>query len=325
MNLYLSLCHLLALLESPLTMPDFQSQARQNLLFQQGCASMGQCLWFLTDEGILNNDQDSFKLSQMGLLLYTHLLEWTQRDKQKIQQARDKQLKATPEDAVSPVCPACQQRHCALYILTILIERLYRGLATRRLWQPGEEDLVKATLHIYANGQDTVWLLAETYPFSAWLETEQAQVRQVLLERLPQADTAELESIVSQFSQPHILKPIADLEASVDWVSRLQLDYGLLPAQDLSRLRALANPYLYQCLETDADQWEPAVFIRLARPALSDDLKWAYLPLRVNAELDLLIWHLQSDQSWLLVETIRLSKQQQETPISDQNNASGES
>lgn len=308
MNLYLSTCHLLALLESPLSLSDFQEQAGHNLLFRQGCASIGQCLWFLNDEGIVSYEQERFQLSQMGLILYTHLLEWTQRDKQKIKQTRKSHLKSTPEDAVSPICPACRQRQCALYILSILIERLYSGLATRKQWQPGEAELIEATLQSYTKEQQALYLLAECHPLSDWLETEQLRLKKALREQIPEVGQTEWESILSQFSQPHSLKALPEIAVPLCWVSRLQLDYGLLPAQQLKTLRALASPYLYRCLDKDLPELEPAVFLRLARPALSADLNWAYLPVRINDRQELLIWQVQADQSWQLLKTLSLSE-----------------
>ena len=60
--------------------------------------------------------------------------------------------------------------------------------------------------------------------------------------------------------------PILDL--SLQWVSRLQLDYGLLAAEDLTLLRALANPFLYRTLESKDVTSDHQTFIRLAIPNL---------------------------------------------------------
>ncbi len=323
MNLYLSTCHALALLESPQTLAEFQSSARLNLLFQSGCTSVGQCLWFLADEGILTFEQDRFHLSEMGGLLYKHLLDWTQRDKEKIKQQKQTQLETAPEEIVSPLCPACQQKNCAIYIFSILIERLYSGLSTRKQWQPGEADLILKTLAHYAfnqaETQQELWLLAECHPYAAWLETEQNQLKLALSQCQAKPSDSDTETILSQFSQPHILKPLPGLDFSVNWVSRLQLDYGLLAAKSLKTVRALANPFLYQTFESQETIPGNQLFLRLARPALSQDQSQAYLPLKVNAELHLLIWERQTEQKWQLRQFLNLSQESPSAGLNDHN------
>lgn len=132
---YLATCHVLAHLESALTLDDFILKMAHNPFFQQDCVGPPLFLKNLTRLGLLTFNAPYYQLSAKGQAFEQHILQWNAHDP-KVKMARvlraqqESQRPALKQRRVSPDCPACGQKYCALYVFILLYSRFLGGRLT---------------------------------------------------------------------------------------------------------------------------------------------------------------------------------------------------
>ncbi|MEZ0369543.1 MAG: hypothetical protein ACAI44_10690 [Candidatus Sericytochromatia bacterium] len=272
MNLYLAITHTLSLLEQPITPAAFAAAVQPaNPLFASPCITPQGFLRWLSEEGLLQERRESFRLGPTGELLHQHVLNWTARDKAAIQQ-QTAARRAGGESPVVPDCPVCGTRFCAHYLFVVLLERLYAGLAVWNAWEEGEAALLAQALQAY-HAEGPRYLLDQTEPLHVL-----SPARRENLERL--LTTAEAEAgpeLLADFylkSRQRLLLPLLKLSPPYQPVSRLRFEQGLLEPEQLQALRRLAYPSLFTEPQNPGSQGYfmdhfKGHFIRLARPGLS--------------------------------------------------------
>ena len=299
MNLYLAITHTLSLLEQPMTPEAFAAAVQPaNPLFASPCITPQAFLRWLSEEGLLQERRESYRLGPVGELLHQHVLNWTARDKAAIQQ-QTAVRRAGGEAPVDPDCPVCGTRFCAHYLFVVLLERLYAGLAVWNAWEEGEAALLAQALNAY-HAEGPLFLLDQTEPLHAL-----SPARRESLERL--LTTAEAEAgpeLLADFylkSRQRLLLP--ELSLPYQPVSRLRFEQGLLEPEKLQALRRLAYPSLFPEPQNPGSQGHfQGHFIRLARPGLNPAREGALLWLDDNSTDRLLLLE-SAPSGWQLRKT----------------------
>jgi len=274
MNRYLAICHTLTLLEDPLELEAFRAAViPANPLFQGGCSSPEKFLWLLCDEGLLKRQRKYFQLSALGQMLHQHLLNWTARDKAAIQQRKAVLQAQQALEPLQSACPACGSEFCARYLFVVLLERLLAGLESWNAWAPQEPELIVAALEQSYPKAQHIYLLNQTQTLQHLPAGQRKALKATLQTELSaQADPDLLRQFVTLSQQRLLLSgwPAwfgGQLNARLQLVSRLQLDYGLLPAERLQILQPLAQAGLLSRSEPQPDSPEQSVLVQVSRAA----------------------------------------------------------
>ncbi|PIQ27680.1 hypothetical protein COW36_07230 [bacterium (Candidatus Blackallbacteria) CG17_big_fil_post_rev_8_21_14_2_50_48_46] len=310
MNLYLATCHVLSLLEEPLSPADFQAQVQpQNPLFATACTTPQKFLQMLAEEKILQEKKTGFVLSELGKILQNHVLQWTARDKQESEKRKKNYQTRKGLQPIAPDCPRCKQRFCALYVFIVLLERLYEGLENWNLWQNGEAEILSTALH-HACGELPAphYLLSETCTLQNLSPLEQQGLQSTLASAPELTEEQELIADFRNKAQNSCLLPeLKSLKQNIERVSRLRLDYGLMPPENLLILNALRTP------EWDPREIYPAEkhaeisgsFLQISRPGISPAGNKALLYLSQGQDKRLFLlrhsrkhWQVLDEISW---------------------------
>lgn len=315
MNRYLAICHSLSLLEQAISLPEFVRQVNQavNPLFGSACSTPQQVLECLRQEAILIDVGDeAYQLSELGLQLYQHLLNWTARDKQSLAQQREL-LRAVGQDlAVDVHCPRCGSDFCGLYLFVVMLERMYLGMSAWTEWAPEELKVLTAVLNQYgadlehslasalSGKQLRLIVLEQSLAHNQLLPGERKALSHQLTRFGRRKAFAEFApELKTRFRQvAHLRRLLPELpELTVPQVrlSRLRFEYGLMQPAQWQALRQLAYPRIF-AKESDVVQTVHNHLIALSCPALDATQRHALLLLQDNERKFLLC--LEKTNQW---------------------------
>ncbi|MBF2055486.1 MAG: hypothetical protein IGS03_18710 [Candidatus Sericytochromatia bacterium] len=219
MNHYLAFCHALSLLEQPISAKAFAAAVAKagNPLFDSACSRPQHFLRVLQHEGVLQLQQGRFQLQGAGLLLYSQVLNWSARDKAAIQARRARQPAPPP---LVICCAQCGSRFCGLHLTLGLLQRVYSGLASWQAWSASEVALLHAVLRQQAA--------------AAIVDHSQLLTPADALPGCPAGwSAAALAACLQKSATRRCLPVVLDRPQ----VSRLHLDYGLMPEYPKPLLR----------------------------------------------------------------------------------------
>lgn len=293
MNRYLAVCHAFALLETPVSGTEFSQAVVNNPLFTAGCARPQLWLDWLSEEGLLTEQELTYCFSPVGEQMYRHVLNWTARDKQAVAERTASRRAQTATPPISPECPACGSDFCANYLSVILLENFN---ADRARWQADETDLLNAVLADFQSRHPAarLYLLADTQPQDLAPDSAQALAQTTLSQAADFGLTPE--ALQTVFSQRQTLPEISSVEHVR--VPRLRYELGLMPQDSLTALRRIAYPTLF----TDSPAGQPESWLlRVTQPAFSLNRHLALIGLSAGPQTQNLIFRLSAEGAWQTV------------------------
>lgn len=260
MNRYLATSHVLALLDQPVALADFETAVKKhNPLFAGRCLSATQFLWFLHEEGLLERQEEIFSLSPLGEVLHQHILNWSSRDKQAVKLQKALWQARTQLPPIDPKCPRCASDFCALHLFIVLLEHFCLEQPLWNAWPEGQKSALLQALSEYYAAREPLFLLWETEPFFQWphwsSQASQGLLQALSADPLVGVDTDTLNAFGAGLSQRWLLRESGQVLPHLQLISRLRYDYGLF-----------APPLKQQLARIETEAGATGVILRICRP-----------------------------------------------------------
>jgi hypothetical protein len=282
---YLATCHVLAHLESPLTVEDFMLKMVYNPFFKQDCVGPPLFLKNLTGLGLLTFQDAHYQLSVEGKAFEQHILQWNAHDP-KVKAARvlreqqETQQPALKQRRASSVCPACGQKYCALYVFILLYSRFLEGQPHRDFFE--ELRQMGGSPEAYFEALDLPFRQFFYWDRSLSLADCSAPEKNFLASQLPVAVWLRLEE---RLEKPVPIDVSLQSLAAVDYqqLPYFQGTYRLLSRDLLKQIQALRYPVLAPYLDPEAP--DQLGLLHLGPIVIDAREKRCWSVLRCNAHL----------------------------------------